>query len=195
MGPGGPRNAETEEMAPVAAQALAGSNRDVVANRRFIRLANMSAAEVLKAELASLVPVKKSASSFQSSSTPATPTLQPSTGDKDIPPVVAAPMDIEDAEVPGLTGAGVNASESSVVMQDTAAIETTSKDHPMGSSEDAPHGIKRKIDIVEEEDAEAEDRVEIEDDDVVVPSHVDKTTDYEFKVNGDGTVEQEDTVR
>ena len=44
--------------APKAIQAWGGSNRDVVANRRAIRMANMSAAEVLKAELAGLSPVK-----------------------------------------------------------------------------------------------------------------------------------------
>jgi 5'-3' exoribonuclease 2 len=50
----------------MAAQALAGSNHDVVANRRAIRLANMSAAEMLKAELsgsppkASALPQKQS---------------------------------------------------------------------------------------------------------------------------------------
>ncbi|KAJ7893844.1 hypothetical protein B0H14DRAFT_828825 [Mycena olivaceomarginata] len=43
---------------PVASQAPAGSNRDVIANRRAIRMANLSAAEMLRAELSGAVPVK-----------------------------------------------------------------------------------------------------------------------------------------
>ncbi|KAG1786321.1 5'-3 exoribonuclease [Suillus plorans] len=59
IGLGAPRNAQSLEVAPVSAQALAGSNRDVVANRAAIRMANMSAAEMLKAELSGLIPVKQ----------------------------------------------------------------------------------------------------------------------------------------
>ncbi len=64
IGLGASATPESIQMAPLAAQALAGSNRDVVANRRAIRMANMSAAEVLKAELSGgLQPVKPSVSS------------------------------------------------------------------------------------------------------------------------------------
>ena len=58
IGLGAKPTAESLANLSTAAQALGGSNRDVVANRRAIRLANMSAAEVLKAELAGLSPVK-----------------------------------------------------------------------------------------------------------------------------------------
>ncbi|KAJ3548100.1 hypothetical protein NM688_g5335 [Phlebia brevispora] len=188
IGLGGPKTAETEMMAPTAVQALAGSNRDVVANRRFIRMANMSAAEVLKAELASLVPVKKSAKSLQSSSTPAQPAA-----------VKAESLDDDDSEVPGLGGAGPSVSEPSVNMQDETddhvkVDDSMDTEPPEGS----PHGVKRKLEVLEEEDAEVEetieDTVEIDEEDEA-PSDVEKPTQYALKVNPDGTVEQEDTVK
>src|SRR5262249_54067256 len=51
IGFGAPPTAQSVQNAPTAALALAGTNRDVVANRRAIRMANMSAAEMLKAEM------------------------------------------------------------------------------------------------------------------------------------------------
>ncbi|KAG1791534.1 exoribonuclease 2 [Suillus plorans] len=77
IGLGAPRNAQSLEVAPVSAQALAGSNRDVVANRAAIRMANMSAAEMLKAELSGLIPVKQSASAPKPE--PVVPTPPPKT--------------------------------------------------------------------------------------------------------------------
>ncbi|KAH9927111.1 exoribonuclease 2, partial [Epithele typhae] len=56
IGLGGPKTAEATSYASIAAQAMGGSNRDVVANRAAIRLANLSAAETLKAQMAALVP-------------------------------------------------------------------------------------------------------------------------------------------
>ncbi|KAG7097258.1 hypothetical protein E1B28_004624 [Marasmius oreades] len=64
IGLGAPQTEESLKHLPSAQQALAGSNHDVVKNRAAIRLANMSAAEVLKAEIDALVPVKRSASSI-----------------------------------------------------------------------------------------------------------------------------------
>jgi 5'-3' exoribonuclease 2 len=58
IGMGGIKDADAVSNAGAAAWALGGSNRDVVANRAAIRMANLSAAETLKAELASLMPVK-----------------------------------------------------------------------------------------------------------------------------------------
>ncbi|KAJ7117313.1 exoribonuclease 2 [Mycena crocata] len=58
MGFGASPTVQSSQNAPIAVQALAGSNRDVVANRRAIRMANMSAAEMLKAELSGAAPVK-----------------------------------------------------------------------------------------------------------------------------------------
>ena len=64
--------------------------------------------------------------------------------------------------------------------------------------EGSPHGVKRKLEVLEEEDAEVEetveDTVEIDEEDEA-PSDVEKSTQYALKVNPDGTVEQEDTVK
>ena len=199
IGLGGPKTAETEQMAPTAVQALAGSNRDVVANRRFIRMANMSAAEVLKAELAGLVPVKKSASSFQSTATPAVPTPPPASASSDhneLPPAMAAAVEDDDTEVPGLGGTGPVTTDEIVEMPDGMASDA---DHLMDEANppESPHGVKRKHDVVEEEDAqadEADDTVMIEEDDDEPADAVVPVT-YTLKVNPDGTVEQEDTVK
>ena len=72
IGLGAAPTEEAIQNRPAAAMAFAGSNSSIVANRRAIRLANMSAADVLKAELAGLVPVKASASKT-SVPTPAAP--------------------------------------------------------------------------------------------------------------------------
>lgn len=192
IGLGGPKTSETEQFAPQAVQALTGSNHDVVANRRAIRMANMSAAEVLKAELASLVPVKPSASSFTSSVTPAAATPQaPTNGD--VPPAVEANMAVEDddSEVPGLGGAGPNVSENMMILKDTADVEMQSE-----NSSESPRGTKRKHDVEEAQDADidAEDATPLEEDDDDEADPAD-ATNYALKVNADGTVEQEDTVR
>lgn len=63
IGLGAIPTSESVENMPAATSAFAGSNHDIVANRRAIRMANMSAAEVLKAELAGgLAPVKQASS-------------------------------------------------------------------------------------------------------------------------------------
>ena len=193
-------------MASTAAQALAGSNRDVVANRRFIRMANMSAAEVLKAELAGLVPVKKSASasSFKTAAAPApAPAAAPapadptppstSTSDHDVlPPAAPAPIAEDEADVPGLGTPGPNASEPH---SDMVVDGTNDGDHVMDEApaQESPHGAKRKRDVLEEEEAEeAEETIELEDDEA--PPDADQSA-YALKVNADGTVEQEDRVK
>lgn len=71
-----PAAQETKNDDAAVTSALAGSNRDVVANRAAIRMANMNAAEMLKAEMAGLMPVKPSkhaASSKKLSELAATP--------------------------------------------------------------------------------------------------------------------------
>lgn len=187
IGLGGPQTSETAQHAPLAAQALAGSNRDVVANRRAIRMANMSAAEVLKAELAGLQPLKPSASSLASTPTPAVPAPAPAPQPEPIakPEAVATngdasvAMEEDDNEVPGLGGA-------IPVVADTI-MDTN-------GSEGSPHGVKRTHDVVEAEDAEIEPDAALpaEDDDEADP---DASASYAFKVNPDGTVVQEDNVR
>jgi 5'-3' exoribonuclease 2 len=64
-----------------ASRALAGTARDVVANRAAIRMANMNAAEMLKAEMAGLVPVKQSKSAVRSSPS----AVQPTENSEDLP--------------------------------------------------------------------------------------------------------------
>jgi 5'-3' exoribonuclease 2 len=56
-----------------AVAALGGSNHDVVANRAAIRMANMSAAEMLKAEMAGLTALKPSTPTSKAQATAPTP--------------------------------------------------------------------------------------------------------------------------
>lgn len=202
IGLGGPKTAETEQFAGRAAQAWAGSNHDVVANRRAIRMANMSAAEVLKAELAGLTPVKPSANSFSSASTPAVPTPQP-TVDDDVPPAIAAntePSD-ESTDIPGL-GAGPNVSNVVVDSMEEDTPENGQQDDVANgaSTPESPHGVKRKHEIVEAEDEEVDEAegdvtIPIEEDDDDDDADATVATNYALRVNPDGTVEQQDTVR
>lgn len=174
IGLGGPQTSETAQHAPLAAQALAGSNRDVVANRRAIRMANMSAAEVLKAELAGLQPVKPSANSFTSPPTPAIPTQPTSNGDAPVP------MEEDDGDVPGL-GSG--------------NVPIASEPVNSNGSETSPHGVKRTHDVVEAEDEEIDPDITLPADDEDEEPDADASASYAFKVNPDGTVVQEDNVR
>jgi 5'-3' exoribonuclease 2 len=94
---------ESVKQTPTAVQALAGSNRDVVANRAAIRMANMSAAEMLKAEMAGAIPLGRSKNAKPAPPPPAAPA-----------PVVEAPpsettatttadsQSAEDDDIPGL---------------------------------------------------------------------------------------------
>lgn len=178
---------------PAAVAALGGSNHDVVANRAAIRMANMSAAETLKAELAGLMPVK--ASPQKAVAAPpapvSVPASAPSVGDDD------------DEEVPGL-GVYRSPETSQVVEEQTPAIidiamsvdelpDVSSMSRV--STQDVDNvllGVKRSIDEVDNtgDDTMVElgdDEEDAPDDAVVVP----KT----LKVNADGTVDQEDTVK
>lgn len=199
IGLGGPKTQEAERNAPLAAQALGGSNHDVVANRRAIRMANMSAAEVLKAELAGLVPVKKSASSIQSTPTPANPPKVVDIADSTPPPAIVASMDDDDdSEVPGLSGVPPVAVNTNVIAQSLTLDGTDDVSMPESSVPKSPHGVKRRHEEVDEEDAtiDAEESVVIEEDDDAPPEvEADTSVAYALKVNADGTVEQEDTVK
>lgn len=188
MGLGGPKTNQTEAFAPQAVQALAGSNRDVVANRRAIRMANMSAAEVLKAELAGLVPVKPSASSLTSNAMPPAPTSQPINGNVQPQVEASTATEDEDSDFPGLGGSGPNLSQDIVDVSENADVDMS--DSAQGAS---PRGSKRKHDVEEAEDAEidAEETLPLEEED----GDATAVTNYALKVNADGTVQQEDTVR
>lgn len=157
---------------PAATQALAGSNRDVVANRAAIRLANMSAAEVLKAELAGLVPVKPSASSVSTE-------------------VQVSEFDVSDSasdfDVPGLGNVELPAAASPVHSQPLdESTQSTQSSTSLGQ--------KRSVADIEAEDA----HIDVEEDIVVVgenDSSEEEEPSYAMVVRADGSVEQVDNVR
>lgn len=182
IGFGAPQTDQSRSNAPAAAQALAGSNRDVVANRAAIRLANMSAAEMLKAELGGLMPVKPSASA--SISTNAAAEVQ----------AVSKPVpepSLDDFELPGLgnTGSQMLDSVGECSVPEEAA-EATSPDVSFASST----SVKRKHSVVEAEDAEidAEENMIVDEDQ---NSGEDEEPSYALVVRADGSVEQPDNVK
>ncbi|OBZ76894.1 5'-3' exoribonuclease 2 [Grifola frondosa] len=168
IGLGGPKDAQTAKNAPTAMQALAGSNRDVVANRRAIRMANMSAAEVLKAQLAGLTPVKPAS---PSKSTPAVFTRTMSTTAITVQTSTVDITSATNVDVPGLGGAAqpILSSESTPVVEASIQNDRT----------------------IEEAEPDEETDLGSDDDD----TSPDASTSLSFKVNPDGTVEQEDTVK
>lgn len=173
-------------------KALSGSNHDVVANRSAIRMANMSAAEVLKAELAGLKPLKPKASSGPAVSAPNIPPPVPTT----LPVVEAVSMAV-DSDIPGL-----DVIADAVILDKTiltAEISTpTDTSYPPTEAlssfvmEQASPvaGVKRKLEDFESGSADQSgvatplEEVEAED-----------TTAKKRTVNADGTVESEDTVK
>ncbi|KAI0637898.1 XRN 5'-3' exonuclease N-terminus-domain-containing protein [Trametes polyzona] len=220
IGLGGPKTAETAAHAPAAARALAGSNRDIVANRHAIRLANMSAAEMLKAEMASLVPVKPSKSSLASTPAPAAAAAPTAANGSatDQPSTTLSSSD--EPEIPGLGGISSAPSagtvETSASSEPVLPIETDIDPNAIGEAEPptveaedlimnddtSPRGVKRTIDEVEAEDASADadadaDGVVVEDlgDDDDDEDEAPGNTSLKLKVNPDGTVEQEDIVK
>jgi 5'-3' exoribonuclease 2 len=186
IGMGGIKDTDAVNNAGAAAWALGGSNRDVVANRAAIRMANLSAAETLKAELASLMPVKSRAQ-------PPKPIVAP-------PPPLAAPVDFSvgpvsavevDMKVPGLGTsdpetllANAHADDTSVDAVEMSSVSSATEIAPVA-------GVKRPFetlaDITADEDYVGGDDVDAE------TASAPKALAY--KVNTDGTVEQEDTVR
>ncbi|EJF62888.1 5'-3' exoribonuclease 2 [Dichomitus squalens LYAD-421 SS1] len=218
IGLGGPKNADTDTHTPTASLALAGSNRDVVANRAAIRLANMSAAEMLKAEMASLIPLKPSKSATKSSTTAnsappppvaaSAPAREPSSAPDAT--ITATVTTTDDADIPGLGGM-TPVSSSTTVFETPMSVEPVppvedgtddvdGEEIPAGAEdsfmtdaiETELHGVKRSIDEVEAEDAEdPEDLGPSDDDDAPAEAE----TSYVLKVNPDGTVDQEDQVK
>lgn len=211
MGLGAAPTAESIQNIPTAAQALAGSNRDVVANRRAIRMANLSAAEVLKAELSGLVPVKPDLSlpAKPSVNTDVVPpaTLEPLRMSNDPPPretsnsddipgfgahnggsVIAVPSQ-EPASEPIAVDADVDAdAEGEPDLEDKIAVDGEPADTEPASTEDSLSG-KRKFEEGPGED-EADETLA---DDEEAPA--DGAVTYALKVNADGTVDQPDTVK
>ncbi|KAG2158950.1 exoribonuclease 2 [Suillus bovinus] len=177
IGLGAPRNAQSLEVAPVAAQALAGSNRDVVANRAAIRMANMSAAEMLKAELSGLIPVKQSASAPKPE--PVVPT----------PPPKTDPELMDDGDIPGLG----NAPSALEFVDDGAGDMDVEPNNPITLPADEPvtpvAGIKRKLEDIEGDDTDEVAGIDEES------SEDNEDASYALVVRADGSVEQTDNVR
>ncbi|KAM6495617.1 exoribonuclease 2 [Amanita muscaria] len=204
IGLGAAPTTESVQHTPTAVQALAGSNRDVVANRRSIRMANMSAAEVLKAELASpsatsakldlSLPMKPISSAISSTAAAPSASLDAARMSAPVAKVLTPDVAYESLEestedFPGLGTA------------DLAMSDATEERKPDIPSQDDPgvdtelHGVKRKFEEGPGEPADEGDEevATIEDEDeegAPVPSKR-----HALKVNPDGTVEQEDTVR
>ncbi|ETW84271.1 hypothetical protein HETIRDRAFT_425699 [Heterobasidion irregulare TC 32-1] len=194
IGLGGPKTEQAISSERTAAQALAGSNRDVVANRAAIRMANLSAAEMLKAEMASLMPVKRHA-------LPPKPPVVVPTPTPVVEPVAVVPStnDTSDMEVPGLGSGNFNGDAPSTGKSDSAqSIQTRQSDTESRNGNGASAmeidkrtevaGVKRSFEEAEED--LAEDSIGEEEEDEDAPAKP-----LALKVNPDGTVEQEDTVR
>lgn len=184
IGMGGIKDTDAVNNAGAAAWALGGSNRDVVANRAAIRMANLSAAETLKAEMASLMPVKSRAQPPKPIVAPPPPPATPV--DFSAGPVTAVEVDIK---VPGL---GTSDPET---LLPNAHTDDTSVDAEMSSVSTATEvahvaGVKRPFEATP--DTIDEDYVGGDDVDTETTS---AQPSRAYKVNADGTVEQEDTVK
>lgn len=186
IGMGGIKDTDAVNNAGAAAWALGGSNHDVVANRAAIRMANLSAAETLKAELASLMPVKSRAHPPKPIVAPPPPPAAPA--DVNAGPVSAVEVDIK---VPGLGTsdpetllANAHADDTSIDAVEMSSVSTATEVAPVA-------GVKRPFetitDITVDEDYVGGDDVDAE------TASAQKSLAY--KVSADGTVEQEDTVR
>jgi 5'-3' exoribonuclease 2 len=186
IGMGGIKDTDAVNNAGAAAWALGGSNRDVVANRAAIRMANLSAAETLKAELASLMPVKSRAQPPKSIVAPPPPPAAPV--DFNVGPVTAVEVDVK---VPGL---GTSDPETLLPNHhaDDMGVDAVEMSSVSTATEVAPvAGVKRPFDAVTDTTMD-EDYVGGEDVDAETAS---AQRSLAYKVNTDGTVEQEDTVR
>jgi 5'-3' exoribonuclease 2 len=186
IGMGGVKDADAVNNAGAAAWALGGSNRDVVANRAAIRMANLSAAETLKAELASLMPVKSRTQAPKPIVAPPPP--QPAPVEFNVGPATAAEVDIK---VPGL---GTSDPEAVVVnaQADDASVDEVEMSSTSATLEVTPVvGVKRSFESITDSPADG-DSAGDDDADVEATS---TPRSLAYKVNADGTVEQEDTVR
>ncbi|KAI9507709.1 exoribonuclease 2 [Russula earlei] len=186
IGMGGIKDADAVNNAGAAAWALGGSNRDVVANRAAIRMANLSAAETLKAELASLMPVKSRAQPPKPIVAPPPPPLPPV--DFSVGPATAADVDIR---VPGLETSDPEALLAVAHVEETG-VDEVEMSSTSAATEVAPvAGVKRPYEALADTTVD-EDFVGDDDVDAEAGS---TSKSLAYKVNADGTVEQEDTVR
>ncbi|KAG8702037.1 5'-3' exoribonuclease 2 [Ceratobasidium sp. 394] len=177
---------------------FAGSNSDVVANRAALRLANLSAADAMRAELAGAAPLKPTSRATLSGNKPPVPSTPPSD-----PLAIEVPaMEPEAAngesttaeEKPSISneldGTMDPEPTQDVKFEDRAdtdraevaeLIENAVKE--IAGDADKPHGVKRPAEAMEKD---GESSTEEEEAPAAKPA---------LKVNPDGTVDQEDTVK
>jgi len=212
------------------------TNHDVVANRRAIRLANMNAAEMLKAELAGKASLKPEVASPTQSDDIVVPHVPPSSTDVLVepPPIQlpsAGPITTFDdySNIDVIPGLGSNLSISGTTVPESSSVDppsifgppvigplegggpvppemassdpsgdgTESMDTEIswnGFNDDVPggdleeqHGAKRKHEELESDEDSGMEEDEEEEAPEAVP--------LARKVNPDGTVDQEDTVK
>ncbi|KAJ1308602.1 hypothetical protein OPQ81_004300 [Rhizoctonia solani] len=166
-----------------------GSNSEVVANRAALRLANLSAADAMRAELAGAAPLKptsRAALSRTKSTTPEVPELvetpvsEPTVEVKPEPEVLAPvseqPEATKETDVTVDSGpANADATDGAVNALIASAVNDI-------GAENGPRGVKRPAEEMEKDDSDSAEDEE-------------SSTKKTLKVNPDGTVDQEDTVK
>jgi 5'-3' exoribonuclease 2 len=190
------QKASQEKAFETGSKALGGTNSDIVANRSAIRMANMNAAEALKAELAALKPLKPRAGAARPYASAAVSLPPP-------PPPTQSEIEkssvAEDIGIPGLE----TVDEPIAVEQPDGELSIpTEPTEPssappevsatLGFEQDATStspfkGVKRKLDEIERPDQEGE----------AIDEEERSETPLAKKriVHADGTVESEDTVK
>ena len=178
-------------------KALAGSNNDVVANRRAIRMANMSAAEMLKAELGGVAgELVDEDVSIEEVKEIAEEKIEEKEQDAEMSSndaTALVPKPVEDE----------TATASAPPTEDAAAFDAAfdaAFPPPSSDASEVSRGTKRKAD--EDEDAIDGDLAVDEDEAPPVAEltsipHMDRPVEKSTArtVNADGTVEYEDTVK
>ncbi|KAG9025495.1 5'-3' exoribonuclease 2 [Tulasnella sp. JGI-2019a] len=153
-----PGPSEPSPSAPVTVGAT--SNHDVVANRKAMRMANMSAAEALRTELAGLKTLGRNA--------PPAPAPAPAvTIEQTVAAVVAvSEVDGTPTEEPVDSMMTVPEAMTPVTIVDAEMVSVTAGSENMASGNDSPRGVKRKADVVKEEDDDMDASGEDDADDV-----------------------------
>ncbi|KAG9011848.1 5'-3' exoribonuclease 2 [Tulasnella sp. 427] len=157
-----PTSATAETPASNGVATVGETNRDVVSNRAAIRMANMSAAEALKAELHGLMPLGRNAAKPDKKATaPAPVVAEPpapvaDTPVPETPHQVSDPVDTVMEEEPAPTPSeAVSFLEAAVGSPPGTTDVSIGETAPDMAVEDSPRGTKRKAEDIEE-DAEGE---------------------------------------
>ncbi|CAE6439706.1 hypothetical protein ACGC1H_000817 [Rhizoctonia solani] len=176
---------------------FAGSNSDVVANRAALRLANLSAADAMRAELAGAAPLKPTSRATLTETEPTVPEApeapapDAATVDASTPEQMAEPQPEPEVAAPESLEP-----EPSKNMDMTVDSEPGNNEAPDGAvdalitsavndagADDGPRGVKRSAEAMEKDDSDT-------------PADDEESgAKRALKVNPDGTVDQEDTVK